>query len=67
MNRAEAEAMVAPKIFQVKQYRAVGCEDALSLLGDDLFACLLDDRIRNAGPTEGTFYPWNVVDVLQNQ
>lgn len=27
-------------------------------------ARLLDDKIRRLGPTQGTIYPWNVVDYL---
>lgn len=34
--------------------------DARRILGDELFDCMMADKIRCKGPTSDTVYPWNV-------
>lgn len=64
-NRVDVEALVAPLIVHFGAFPAVLRSDAMKLLGESRFAAMVDDPIRGVGPTEATFYPWNVADYLQ--
>jgi hypothetical protein len=66
-QRAECERIVAAHTTRVEQYAAVSRDDARRLLGDDVYAKLTADRIRNLGPSPETLYPWNVADFLQHK
>lgn len=66
-EREKTESIVARYMQQDGKYQVVSRADAKMLLGDDLYDRLLHDRIRNAGPSPDSLYPWNVVDYLQNE
>lgn len=70
MNRAEAQAAVAPFIQSIPQddpqyppAQGVAWIDVTILLGERA-SKLQADRIRCHGPKPGFIYPWNVVDYL---
>ena len=43
-KRVSAEQMVRPFVIKVNQYEAIKLSDALSLLGEELFADILTDK-----------------------
>lgn len=64
MTRDEAKLLVDAITFRVQQYQAVTIVHARQLLGEERFAKLQQDKVRNLGPDAATLYPWNVLDYL---
>jgi len=63
MDRNEAELAVSEVEIKVNQFRAVTDQSARDLLGEK-YEWMTGDPIRRLGPTDDTFYPWNVVDYM---
>lgn len=64
MSREQAAIIVGSITFRAGQFAAVSREAASLVLGNAAFEALTRDKIRGIGPTQGTIYPWNVVDYL---
>jgi hypothetical protein len=64
VDRKTAQEIVDGLVFKIGPFKAVANEDAIKVLGQDLFDQLKSNPVKKYGPTKSTIYPWNVVDYL---
>lgn len=67
LTRSEALIKVEPFVIVRSSCKAVLHSVCEQMLGPDKFKLLLEDPIRNKGPSLDTVYPWNLVDYLCNE